>query len=117
MANLPDARTWTVDNLVINTQLTIGPGATTLGTLVVGAETVTSLTTSGPITFTAASSVIIPGATQIAFRNNANSTDNVIIGDAGTLAVRSDVSVGGRLTFSTAVSKIVPGATSISLRN
>src|SRR5437667_12358458 len=50
MGQLVDARTWVVDNLVVNSQLTLTPGATTFGSVVEGAVTVTSLTSSGDIT-------------------------------------------------------------------
>jgi len=61
--------------------------------------------------FTTAASKIIPGATSLSHRNNADSADNLLISDAGVVTIRSD------LKLATAVSKIIPGATSLSLRN
>src|SRR5438128_5718391 len=111
MANLPDARTWTVDNLVVTTLLTLGPGAVSNG------ATGTTLSLAGPITLTAAASQIIPGATSFSIRNNANNVDNLLISNGGDVTIRSNLTVGNTLQFSTAASQIVPGATSFSIRN
>jgi lipopolysaccharide export system protein LptA len=46
---------------------------------------------AGNLTFTAASAKIIPGATSLLFRNNADSADNLSIVDAGTATFRGDV--------------------------
>lgn len=80
------------------------PNVTSVGTL-------TSLTLGGNLTFTPATSQIIPGSTQFIFRDNANANNNVIIADNG------DVSVRARILMLTAVSKFIPGATSWALRN
>jgi hypothetical protein len=60
---------------------------TSLGTL-------TSLTTSGTITMTSAVSQLIPGATSFSHRNTANSADNLLIADAGTVTYRADLVLG-----------------------
>lgn len=94
--------------------------------------------TAGNLIFGAASARIIPGVTQIAIRNNANSADNFWINDAGQVFTRSTLTVGGggftvtggqsvlqnlqlsgtpALVIATAVSRIQPGATSLSFRN
>jgi len=53
------------------------------------------LTLASTLTFTTAASRIIPGATSLALRNNANSADNLLISDAGAVTVRDDLSVSG----------------------
>jgi hypothetical protein len=90
----------------------------------VGNSTITG-TLSGVTTLTASSFAcssavgkLVPGATSFAFRNNADSADNLQVTDAGAVAVRGTLAVtAGVLTLSAAVSKIIPGATSLSLRN
>lgn len=72
---------------------------------------VADVTLSGAIIMTTAASRLIPGATSLAFRNTANSADNLLIADAGGVTLRTT------LTFATAASQIIPGATSFSLRN
>lgn len=47
----------------------------------------------GPLQFTTAASQVIPGATSISLRNNANSADNLIITDAGAATVRAGLTV------------------------
>ena len=49
------------------------------------------------LVFTQAAGKIIPGATSLTFRNNADSADNLLIADAGDVTVRGivDVSVNG----------------------
>lgn len=87
------------------------------------------------ITFSHASARIIPGATSLTFRNNANGADNLSIADSGAVTFRAGLSgittlaMGGALsgvttlamsstlTMSASASKIVPGATSFSHRN
>ena len=70
------------------------PNVTSLGTL-------TSLTTSGTITLTAAASKIVPGATSLSHRNNADTADNLILTDAGAATFRNTV---GGITTLTATS-------------
>ena len=45
------------------------------------------------ITFSAAAGKIIPGATSLSFRNNADSADNLLISDAGVLTVRAGLAL------------------------
>ncbi len=86
------------------------PNVTSVGTL-------TSITTSGNISLTAASTKILPGATPLSFRNNADSADNLLIVDAGDITARTKITMPGPLVLTTASSKIIPGATQLSLRN
>lgn len=51
--------------------------------------------TAGNITFGAATSKIIPGATSLSLRNNADSADNVLVTDAGLVTVRAGALIGG----------------------
>lgn len=67
--------------------------------------------TTGALTYGDAASKIIPGATSLSHRNNADSADNLLISDAGVVTVRSS------LVLATAASKVIPGATSLSLRD
>lgn len=95
--------------------------------------------TSGSLTFTAAASKIVPGATSLSLRNNADSADNLIITNAGAATIRAgltitasgltvtaggatitagDVTVtAGNLIFAAASAKVIPGATSLLFRN
>jgi len=92
------------------------PNITSVGTL-------TSLTIAGNLTFTAAVTKIIPGATSIQFRNNADTNSNIVISDAGNITFRAGlsgittISMSSTLTMSLAASRIIPGATSLSFRN
>lgn len=52
----------------------------------------------GNLTFTTGASVIVPGATSFAIRNNANSADNLLVSDAGIVTTRSNTTVTGVLT-------------------
>lgn len=103
-----------------------GITALTIGGALTG---VTSLTMSGALSgattiagttlqVTAAVGKILPGATSLSLRNNADSADNLLASDAGLVTIRAGLTLtAGALTFGAAVSKIVPGATSISHRN
>lgn len=73
--------------------------------------------TAGRFTFGAAVGKIVPGATSISLRNNADSADNLILLDAGDATLRTKLTMPGPLVLTTAASKIVPGATSLTLRN
>lgn len=53
---------------------------------------------AGTLKFTPAVSKIVPGATSLAFRNNADSADNLLISDAGTATVRAALAVGTTLS-------------------
>lgn len=55
------------------------------------AQILTSPTISGNLTFSTAAAKIIPGATSLTFRNNADSVDNLSITDAGIISVRQDI--------------------------
>ena len=100
-------------NSTITGTLTALTGVTSSGTAAFATVTV-----SGTVTMSTAVSQIIPGATSLAFRNNAGSADNILITDAGYVTVRSNLQVnGGSIFYGGTTSKIVPGATSISLRN
>src|SRR2546428_2260648 len=114
MANLVDARTWVVDNLVVNSALILAPGSTSSGSITFTTETITTLTVTGNTTVGAK---IIQGAGAVAFRNAADTQDNLTISAGGDVTVRSVLSVGQVLQLTSAVSKIVPGVTSLSLRN
>jgi hypothetical protein len=90
-----------------------GAGAVFTGAL----SGITTLGMSSTLTMSAAASKIVPGATSLSFRNNADSADNLLIADAGGATFRTSVTVGSSLVFTTAASKIIPGATSLSHRN
>jgi len=92
---------------------------TTVGNLTInGTQTYGAVVYSSTVTFSTAASRIIPGATSLSFRNNANSADNLLISNAGLVTTRLGIVIAsGALTISDAASKIIPGATSLSLRN
>ena len=81
------------------------------------------------ITFSHASARIVPGATGLYFRNNANSADNLAIVDAGDATFRAGLTIAGglagvttlsmssTLTMTASASRIVAGATSFAIRN
>jgi hypothetical protein len=60
--------------------------------------------------FNAAASQIIPGATSISLRNNANSADNILVLDSGDTAIRGKVGVDGQ-AVSSSTSLATPAAT------
>lgn len=67
---------------------------------------------------TIAASKLIPGATSLSLRNNADSADNILISDAGLVTIRNGVTVtASNLTFGAASAKLIPGATSFLFRN
>lgn len=87
---------------------------------------------AGSLKFGAAASKIVPGATSLSFRNNADGADNLLISNAGVVTVRAGLVVtaggatitagnvaitAGNLTFGAASAKIIPGATSLLFRN
>lgn len=78
----------------VGTDPTQGDGAPALRLQLVGTITFSSVTLSAQnaITFTHASARIIPGATSLSFRNNANDADNLVIADAGAVTFRSTLS-------------------------
>lgn len=83
----------------------------------------TALNTSGTITITAAAGKIVPGATSLSHRNNADNADNILIADSGATTFRAGLSgittlsMSGDLTMTGATASIIPGATSWGLRN
>lgn len=81
------APTWS-SNQAITLSTAAQPNITSVGTL-------TSLTTSGAITLTAAASQIVPGATSLSLRNHANSTDNILVNDNGNTTVRGTLTATG----------------------
>lgn len=81
--------------------LTVTSGITITGsglTVTAGGLTVTAggLTiTDGDLTFGQAISQVVPGATSLSFRNNADGADNLLISDAGLLTTRIGMVIGG----------------------
>lgn len=74
--------------------------------------------TLGPqtaLTFSHATARVIPGATSLTFRNNANSADNLSIADAGTVTFRGAAVLAGTLTGVTNItlSGTISGGTTI----
>lgn len=137
----------TAANVIVNTPTPLAPSTSNItgnltitGTLGVsglisanGGLTVTGTFTlpaggfsmAGPLTLTAAASQIIPGATSMSLRNNANTQDNLLVTDAGDTTVRGALAVtGGGFTLSagaismgTATSQLIAGATNFAIRN
>lgn len=56
-----------------------------------------SLLNTGALVLATAASKIVPGATSLSLRNNADSADNLIILDGGNATFRANVSVGGQM--------------------
>lgn len=52
-----------------------------------------AVTLASTLTMTTATSQIIPGATNLSLRNNANSADNLLITDAGAATIRAGLTV------------------------
>jgi hypothetical protein len=79
--------------------ITAGGLTVTAGNIVATAGNVTL--TAGNLTFGAASAKIIPGATSLLFRDNADANTNLSITDAGVVTARAGVTVtAGGLTVS-----------------
>lgn len=68
--------------------ITINPGGLTVST-----NDITI--TAGRLVLGASASKIVPGATSLSLRNNADSADNLLITDAGIVTSRSNMVVGG----------------------
>lgn len=51
------------------------------------------ITVTGSITMATAASKIVPGATSLALRNNADSADNILISNAGAVTIRAGLTV------------------------
>lgn len=61
--------------------------------------TLTNPTISGNLTFSSASAKIIPGATDLTIRNNADNANNLYINDAGLLSIRNNLNFTGTSFF------------------
>ena len=73
-------------------------GSTTNPTLNVTAGSLAitpAVVLASSLEFTTAAAKIIPGATSLALRNNADSADNLLISDAGSVTVRVNLTVTG----------------------
>lgn len=81
---------------------------TSVGGATIGSSTLASPTISGNLTFSTAAAKIIPGATSLTFRNNADSGSNIVITDAGVITLRDN------LINSTSGKGIFLGATAVS---
>lgn len=57
----------------------------------IGTVTLNNPTVSGNLTFSTAAAKIIPGATSLTIRNNADSASNIAITDAGVVTLRDDL--------------------------
>lgn len=110
-------------NSTDNVLVTDAGAVTTRAGLTVSSGNVTL--TTGALVFNAAHSSVVPGATDLSFRNNANSADNLLLTDAGVATIRAGLTVSsgnatlttGALVFGAATSSVIPGATSLSFRN
>ena len=83
-----NAKSTTVANAVT---VTSGGLTVTAGGLTVTAGDLTI--TADQLVFGAAASTIVPGATSLSLRNNADSADNVLISNAGAVTVRAGLTV------------------------
>lgn len=81
--------------------VTAGGATVTAGGLIVSAGG-TSTTGSPDLTLGTTTSRIVPGATSLSLRNNANNADNILITDAGAVTIRNATTVtAGGFTTST----------------
>ncbi len=125
---------WDDPNFVLGTILPSSPGTFDLGSadhpfrnMYLSGSVVNpgDDTVGGNLVFTAASAKIIPGATSLLFRNNADGATNLSISNAGAVVIRAGLTVtaggvtltAGNLTFGAASGKIIPGATSLLFRD
>ena len=60
----------------------------------------------GDLSFETATSRILPGATSISLRNNANSADNLLITDAGNATLRGSLTVPSIIVGATAITTL-----------
>ena len=92
---LPDNALDRLRAAFVSTDSAIADGAPALRLQATGAQTFSSMTISGTnaITFTAASAEIIPGATSLLFRNNADNATNLSITDAGVVTIRAGLTL------------------------
>ena len=116
-------------NETVTGNLTV-QGTTTLGSTTTGALSATSnsgingdLTVFSPgrLLFTSLASKIVPGATSISHRNNADSADNLLISDAGNLTARGTLALSanpGSITMQgVGTASIVGGTTGLNIAN
>lgn len=68
-------------------------------------------TAQGDIVFSKAAARIIPGATSLTFRNNANSTDNLAVADNGVVTFRS------KIAWNASEARLVGGTTGFGVTN
>ena len=74
--------------------------------------------TAGDLTFGAAASRVIPGATSLALRNNANSADNILVSDAGAVTIRAGLTVtsgGAAITGNSTITGTLVGLTGLTV--
>lgn len=67
------------------------------------------------LSFTTAISRVIPGATSLSLRNNANSADNLIITDAGATTLRAGLTISASGATITGASTITADASALTL--
>lgn len=85
----------------------------------------TGETVTGSLTLSDAASKIVPGATSLALRNNADSANNVLVSNAGLVTIRAGLVItasgetitAGDLTFGGTSQKIVAPTTSLLVRD
>ncbi len=71
----------------------------------------------GSVAFSTAVGKIVPGATSLSWRNNADSADNLLISDAGAATLRSTLTLSAGLTFTQATAKIaLPSGSFVDFR-
>lgn len=108
-ATVAGAPTWSSNQAITlstasQPNVTTMSALTTIGTLVAGAVPASLVTAGtfgagnyvfpGTLSLSTAASQIVPGATSLSLRNNANNADNLLILDAGTATFRAGVIVG-----------------------
>ena len=96
--------------------ITAGGATVTAGNVTVTAGNV--VLTAGNLTFGAASAKVIPGATSILFRNNADAATNVTIADAGAVTIHRaglTVTTGGvTVTGNSTITGTLGGVTTLT---
>jgi hypothetical protein len=97
---LPTSGTLVTTAVTSLASLTSVGGAFAISGAFTGATTgaFSSTLSTSQLTITDTASRIIPGATSLSLRNNANNADNILITDAGAITVRS--TIGGVTTIS-----------------